>query len=58
MTFLLSKDSECSRGNSPNTGGNNDNDKNKDRLFYNNQQIHHYPGRKAFKATIYGTAIK
>ncbi|XP_032677283.1 non-canonical poly(A) RNA polymerase protein Trf4-1-like [Odontomachus brunneus] len=46
-------DSECSRGNSPNTGGKNDNDKNKDRLFYNNQQIHHYPGRKAFKATIY-----
>ncbi|XP_020281563.1 non-canonical poly(A) RNA polymerase PAPD5-like [Pseudomyrmex gracilis] len=44
-------DSECSRGNSPNTGGKNDNDKNKDRHFYNNQQIHHYSAKKTFKAT-------
>lgn len=44
-------DSECSRGNSPNTGGKNENDKNKDRHFYNNHQIHNYSGRKAFKAT-------
>ncbi|XP_011701557.1 PREDICTED: non-canonical poly(A) RNA polymerase PAPD5-like [Wasmannia auropunctata] len=43
-------DSECSRGNSPNTGGKSENDRNKDRLFYNNHQIH-YSGRKAFKAT-------
>ncbi|XP_011865835.1 PREDICTED: non-canonical poly(A) RNA polymerase PAPD5-like [Vollenhovia emeryi] len=44
-------DSECSRGNSPNTGGKNENDKNKDRLFYNSHQIHNYSGRKAFKTT-------
>ncbi|XP_072757266.1 terminal nucleotidyltransferase 4B [Anoplolepis gracilipes] len=43
-------DSECSRGNSPNTGGKNDNDKNKDRHIYNSQQIHPYPGKKTFKA--------
>ncbi|KYN06222.1 PREDICTED: non-canonical poly(A) RNA polymerase PAPD5-like [Cyphomyrmex costatus] len=47
-------DSECSRGNSPNTGGKSENDKNKDRHFYNSHQIHNYSGRKAFKATIHG----
>ncbi|KYM75381.1 PAP-associated domain-containing protein 5 [Atta colombica] len=46
-------DSECSRGNSPNTGGKSENDKNKDRHFYNSHQIHNYSGRKAFKATIH-----
>ncbi|EZA49943.1 non-canonical poly(A) RNA polymerase PAPD5 isoform X2 [Ooceraea biroi] len=46
-------DSECSRGNSPNTGGKNENEKNKDRLFYNSQQMHHYSGKKAFKATVH-----
>ncbi|XP_012221013.1 terminal nucleotidyltransferase 4A-like isoform X2 [Linepithema humile] len=51
-------DSECSRGNSPNTGGKNENDKNKDRHFYNSHQIHHYSGRKAFKATTHGMALK
>ncbi|XP_071558592.1 terminal nucleotidyltransferase 4A [Temnothorax nylanderi] len=44
-------DSECSRGNSPNTGGKNENDKNKDRHVYNSHQIYNYSGRKAFKAT-------
>ncbi|KAL0129801.1 hypothetical protein PUN28_001806 [Cardiocondyla obscurior] len=44
-------DSECSRGNSPNTGGKNENDKNKDRHLYNSHPIHNYSGRKAFKAT-------
>ncbi|XP_011648330.1 non-canonical poly(A) RNA polymerase PAPD5-like [Pogonomyrmex barbatus] len=43
-------DSECSRGNSPNTGGKSESDKNKDRHFYNSHQIHHYSGKKAFKA--------
>ncbi|XP_012530493.1 terminal nucleotidyltransferase 4B [Monomorium pharaonis] len=42
-------DSECSRGNSPNTGGKNENDKNKDRHLYNSHQIHSYSGKKAFK---------
>ncbi|KMQ92972.1 pap-associated domain-containing protein 5, partial [Lasius niger] len=43
-------DSECSRGNSPNTGGKNENDKNRDRHIYNSQQIHPYSGKKTFKA--------
>lgn len=48
-------DSECSRGNSPNTGGKNENDKNKDRHFYNSHQIHSYSGRKAFKTTTHAS---
>lgn len=56
--IYLLKDSECSRGNSPNTGGKNENDKNKDRHFYNNQQIYHYPNKKTFKTTFHGMAIE
>lgn len=56
--LILSKDSECSRGNSPNTGGKNDNDKNKDRHIYNSQQIHSYPGKKTFKAITHGMTFK
>ncbi|XP_066599303.1 terminal nucleotidyltransferase 4B-like [Prorops nasuta] len=39
-------DSECSRGNSPNTGGNRE-DKTKDRQAHNNQQPHHC--KKSYK---------
>jgi len=57
LNSCLSKDSECSRGNSPNTGGKSENDKNKDRHFYNSHQIHSYSGRKAFKAATHGMTI-
>ncbi|XP_015588821.1 non-canonical poly(A) RNA polymerase PAPD5 isoform X2 [Cephus cinctus] len=41
-------DSECSRGNSPNTGGKAD-DRNKDRNIYENQQSHHQQWKKSYK---------
>lgn len=50
LLFIL-KDSECSRGNSPNTGGKGEENV-KERHVFNNQQPHHHSQwRKPFKTT-------
>lgn len=47
-------DSECSRGNSPNTGGKGE-DRNKERNIYNNQHTHHHSQwKKPYKGTGHG----